>query len=238
MYPQFYLREWNDQAGGFVYHRHSDYAADWCISRLQQWQAILRQFNVQKREVICSEVNLPRYSNNPEVISGDMAQVNWTIKTLLKFMQHGLSRTWLFVAGESATPPNATEFQMMGLYQNLVTATPGQEVKTGQGIACTTLWKLLENAVYDATLTAEMNLYSPRINGLGMILPSGKKALIVWTRTVQDMSENSNWSYTLPPHFNLNFNVHAWDYSQTNVSTPLATRAINLSASPLILIEQ
>lgn len=238
MYPQYYLREWNNDIGGFVYNRHSDYAADWCIKRLKQWQDILQQFHLQRREIICSEINLPRYSNDPDVISGDMAQVNWTIKTLLKFLQHGLSRTWLFVAGESATPPNATEFQMMGLYENLVAATPGQEVKTGQGIVCTTLRKLLEDAVYDEGLTASMNIYSKLIDGMGMLLPSGKKALILWAKTKQDMSETITWYYRLPLHFDLNFNVYAWDYSQTNTAVPLTNRLITLGASPVILIEQ
>jgi hypothetical protein len=236
MYPQFFLREWDNQLG-FVYHRHSDYAANWCINRLKEWQKILTQFSVSRREIICSEINLPRFSSDPNGMSGDMAQVNWTIKTLLKFYQHGLSRTWLFVAGESATPPNATEFQTMGLYMNLITANPGQEVKTGQGIVCATLWKLLENAVYDNTATASLNFYSSKIDGLAMKLPSGKKALILWAKTTQDMSENANWSYMLPPHFNTNFNVYQWNYSQTNSSAALSGRSINLSATPVILIE-
>lgn len=237
MYPHFHLREWNNQAGGFVYNRHSDFAMRWCINRLKAWQNVLEQFDVSHRQIICSEINIPRYSTNPDVISGDMAQVNWTIKTLLKFLQHGLSRTWLFVTGETATPPNATEFQTMGLYQNLITVTPGQEVKTGQGIACTTLWKLLEDAVFDEDLTASMNLFSDKIDGVGMLLPSGKKALIVWCKTIQDMQENTSWHYYLPPHFGTNFNLYNWDYSQTNTSTPLSGRDINVTSAPVILIE-
>lgn len=238
MYPQYYLREWNNAAGGFVYNRHSDYAAAWCIQRLKQWQNVLAQFNLSKREIVCSEINLPRYSSDPNVISGDMAQVNWTIKTMLKFMQHGLQRTWLFVAGESATPPTATEFQTMGLFQNLISATPGQEVMTGQGIACATMHKLLENAVYDEALTASLNLFSPRLDGVALLLPSGRKALVLWAKTTTDMSENVNWTYMLPPHFNTNFNVYAWNYSQTNTSTALASRTLNLTAAPVILVEQ
>ena len=70
-----------------------------------------------------------------------------------------------------------------------------------------------------------------------MKLPTGKMALILWTKTVQDMQENVTWNYTLPPHFNLNFTVYSWNYSQTNTGTPLANRAMTLGGSPVILVE-
>lgn len=236
-YPSYYLREWSNDAGKHVYNRHSDHAIQKSVDRVAQWQRILQQFSLIK-PIICTEINIPRYSPDSIYNTSDALQRNYTLKLFPKFLQAGVDRTWLFVAGEVAEPGGSKNmFDYMGLYKNLKTATPGKEVMTEQGIACLTLQKLLHQAVYDKKLTSSLNLIS-RLDGAGFTLPSGKKAIMLWCKTTKDLSEQSDWMYRLPAELGTNYEVYKWDYGVTGVKDRLNGAVVALSATPVILVEK
>jgi hypothetical protein len=231
LYPMYYLRAWDNRVGGFVYDRHSDYALLRCIERINQWKDQLTQVSRGTMPIICTEINLPRYSTDPEYNLGDQLQANWTIKTMLKFHALGI-RTWLFVAGEVATKPAGTEFEMMGLFENLtLPENVGAEVMTPQGVATAALWRLAGGSTYDPRTTAALNLAN-KIDGVALSLSTGKKILVLWARTHEDLSEAASWSYTLPPTF-AGWKFLAYNWRGDQIPVPL-----NLTGSPIYLIQQ
>lgn len=231
-YPSYYLREWDN---GFVYNRHSDYIISKLVERVNIWKSILVQFSKSNLEIICTEVNIPRFSPDPVYTTSETQQVNFTLKLFFKFLEAGVSRTWLFNAGEDqdkATGQNM--FSFMGMYENLTTTTPGHTKILPQGITCKTLFQLLNGAVYDKKLTASMNLQPTKLDGVALILPNKKKAFVVWAKTKKDLNENVFWSWRI-----INFKPSAylkydWNGNAVEVKDQLQT----LSATPSIFIEK
>lgn len=235
-YPVYFLREWSNAAGKHIYQRHSDQAADKTIERAKQWQAVQGEFGIV-RPVICTEINIPRWSPDSIYTSSDALQRNFTLKLIPQMLEARVGRTWLFVVGEVASPGNsANMFDFMGLYLDLTRATPGAEVMTEQGIACATLDKILRGAVVDERITQSLHVGN-RTDGVAFRSPTGKKILVLWAKTMFDLDESAAWPYSLPPGFTQSFWLYRWDYSKTGTVTT-AGLTFTLSADPIFLVEK
>jgi hypothetical protein len=202
-----------------------------------QWQDVQKEFGIV-RPVICTEINIPRYSPDTIYKSSDALQRNFTLKLFPQLLEARVGRTWLFVVGEVADPGESNNmFDFMGLYRDLTKSTLGSETMTEQGIACATMDKLLRGATVDATLTAGLHVGN-RTDGVAFRNPAGKRVLMLWAKTMHDLDEGVTWSYRLPPGFSLNYRLYTWDYSQTGKAVDLTGRDLVLRADPIFLVEK
>lgn len=191
-YPMYYARDWSNESGGFVYNRHSDHILKRLLERVQQFKNVMFEFGMDKKPLICTEINVPRQSSNREVFASELGQINFTLKLFGKLLQADVSRTWLFIAGESAMAPQGFEF--MGLYNDLTKATPGKEVLTGQGLATRFLNGWLGGATYNHKFTTELHL-PPMLDGVAFKTKAGLFAALVWLKTSKDDFELGEWAY-------------------------------------------
>src|SRR5579862_1610484 len=145
-----------------------------------------------------TESNIPRWSYvsaaNLEVFpnnrpwGNDATQKNFTIKAYTKMMEAGLDVFCLYQTGETGDSGQnnglaKSEIDAMGMYKNLVNATPGKEVLTNQGIAIRTMQRLLGNYKVDASQPS----FPSGVDGVRFD-SSGNKIYAIWAITTQDMS--------------------------------------------------
>src|SRR5579862_2784901 len=148
------------------FHRNSDYAVQAINTEIANFRTIETEVGGTHLPVMITESNIPRWSYvsaaNLEVFpnnrpwGNDATQKNFTIKAYTKMMEAGLDVFCLYQTGETGDSGQnnglaKSEIDAMGMYKNLVNATPGKEVLTNQGIAIRTMQRLLGNYKVDAS---------------------------------------------------------------------------------------
>ncbi|HSZ87731.1 MAG TPA: T9SS type A sorting domain-containing protein [Puia sp.] len=243
-YPYFSwtVCSWTGSACGLAgFHRNSDYAVSAMTQQVANFRAIETATGNPHKPIMMTESNIPRWSYvsaanletfpNNKAWGSDATQKNYTIKAFAKMMEAGLDMFYLYQTGETGDSGlnNGTagsEIDAMGMYKNLVKATPGNEALTSQGIAIRTMQQLMGNYKVDATQPT----FPSGVDGVRFD-SAGNKIYVVWAITTQDMSETASGSYTLPS--GVNFKQYLYD----GTSPGQISGTVSLIGDPYILVQ-
>jgi len=233
---------WTGSACGPAgFHRNSDGASQSLLQNLNNFRAIETQAGVAHKPVIQTEGNIPRWNYvsaaNMEVFpnnkawGSDHAQRNFTIKGFTKMVQNGLQMLYLYQTGETADSgtndgPTSSEIDAMGMYKNLIKASPGNTVITDQGIAIRTMQSLFGNYKVDGTQPT----FSSGVDGVRFD-SAGNKVYVIWAQTMTDTSETASGSYTLPA--GSNFKKYLWNGTLSGT----VSGTVSLIGDPYILVQ-
>jgi len=234
------MRYWSNDAGGFIYTRHSDAGADGVIALKDSFEDLLFDYGYNgdtypKKPFILTETNIPRIPFD-EYIGSDEAQRNFAIKVQVEAIKNDIRQLHFFELAEKEKPDEANSWvQTSGLYEKISDDIPYDVTRTQAGIACQTTTHFLWEKEYDAIATEALNLPND-VRGAAFKTTSGEYVYVLWAATEIDMSEVAATSFTFP--ISLNFEsvqIHAWDYQLTNEvinSTPIN---IELTGSPVFI---
>ncbi len=233
------LRYWSNDIDGFVYTRHSDAAADGVIELKKEFETVLSDYgygqNYPEKTYIITECNIPRVAFD-EFIGGDVAQCNFLMKALVEVQKEDVLQFCVFNLGETKTEEAASsEFQLMGLYENLNDADPYTQVTTQSGIAFKTTSDLLLDTHFDAVKTDEL-LFPDGVKGAAFRHDNDNYTYVLWAETRTDMSENATQSYSFPPFFGADtLHVKSWNYSETGTQETILGAQLQLTGSPVFV---
>jgi PKD repeat protein len=227
--------------GKFIYTRHSDACVEGLIKTNNQIKTLTQSYGFDGKKYpnklfIVAKANIPRKQFD-DFIGSDIAQLNYTIKSLVTAQANNIKELHIDGIAESENFMDATsETQVMGLYQKLTGLVPYNRVLNNSGIGFATTSQLLYTLKYDSIKTKAMNLPS-QVKGFAFKdNNSNKYTYVLWAKTNLDNTETASTVYTFPSVFNFSKFLKNWDYSKTK-STSIATNAINLIATPVFLQE-
>jgi len=227
----------------FRFNRNSDAAANGILKTQGDFQNVLDVYGYDggdfpEKHWIITECNIPR-KDFAGLLSGEDAQVNYVIKTLVKSKIADMLQLHIYKIAEDESVEDATdEFQSMGLYKPIDDLIPGQEKITDEGIAFKTASDQLFVTDYDATQTAAMNL-SADVNGAAFVDPDGSYTYVLWAKTNTDLSEMASATYSFPSSFNIDeLIVKQWDFSADDDTTISDGQNISLTGKPIFLSEK
>ncbi len=242
-YPQYILYKWDNAKGGFDYSRHSDAAADSVIALKAKFDRVLAKYSFgttyPKKYFIMTEYNIPRktYTGKDWIGSVD-AQKNAMMKTLVKTQANGIQQLYVYTLGDSrdAATSVVDGFDLMGLFYNLATSVPSQQVLTPTGVAFKTTSQLLGGYTYDAAQTLAMKLPAT-VRGAAFKNAKGSYRYALWAKTNTDMSESASATYSFPSALGMaNVTLYNWNYSQSSTSKKnAAATGILLAGCPVIV---
>jgi len=241
------FKEWNQSIMDFDYFRFSDAAFDEFGQRAQEFKAVLesRGYNgttFPRKLNINTETNLPRkevFSANSA--GGNQLQANYNMKSMFAAQVAGLDHLHLFHIGESRDINNVwvpqDQFEVMGLYENLLTQNKNTAKHTPAGIGIKTMSDALAGFWYDAGKTAQLQLPS-NVRGGAFSNGAGETTYMLWARTFRDRSEEASVSYTFPPSVPWTSNSSAtlvrkeWNFFSTNQTATVSFRNVQLNGNP------
>ena len=247
------FREWNNDIMYWDRFRHSDAAIDEFFERQLEFKAVLesRGYNgttFPRKLEINTETNLPRVEViNPAedwiFAGGDQLQANYNMKVMFASQVTGLDHLHLYHIGESQdantvwTPQH--QFNVMGLYKNLLTQNKNTAEHTDGGIAIKTMSDALQGYWYDAGTTNQLQLPS-NVRG-GAFTNGTETTFMLWAKTFRDRSEDANATYTFPSSFPWTNNGSTtltkieWDHFRTGAQTNISFRNVALTGNPIFL---
>ena len=203
------LREWDNAAGDWAYHRHSDRAVDGFVAKAAQLRAVLaeRGFDGSRypaKAELCTEVNVPRraFGDENAAFASPRMQANFLTKLLARAQAAGIAQVHPYqLADNTPAGEEDFEFDQMGMYRYIGdvpgdVATVAQRV-TRAGIAYRTYGQLLRGAVAEA---GGLDALVPEgaATGVAFRLPDGEAAYLLWARTSTDGSEDAQGAFELP----------------------------------------
>ncbi|MEM8527555.1 MAG: hypothetical protein AAGG68_23135 [Bacteroidota bacterium] len=236
------LRTWNNARRAFDYDRHSDAAVDGMLRLRQEFEDVLFDYSYDgktfpEKEWLLTETNLPRIAVEDRIGSSE-AQVNYLMKCMVEAQRANILQVHPYKLGDTDRFAGNSEFDPMGLYDNLENHPPYTATANDAGIAYKTLSDALHNHTFDATQTEKMNL-PKTIRGAAFKNIDGQYTYIVWVRTSIDQSEQAAATLDLSALLNSNVLIgKKWNYSITSKHFEIAANQITLTASPLILVEE
>lgn len=229
-------REWSNAIMNFVYYRHSDRAVDYgYIGSYKKHKQLLDSYHYDgetfpKKHFIVTETNIPRKQYG-EFIGSDISQRNYTMKVLLKSMQHKIHQVHFFtIAEEGAFFTN--EFSFMGLYKKLGSSRYIPTQLTQQGLAFKTTSMVTDGYTYNLKKTIELDL---PIDVDGIALKNNQNGYIyaLWAKTNLDLNEEASKLFTIKTEQPNNIMaVYKWDYSQTGHIDSIPGNTLHLSSTP------
>ena len=243
-YPHFdgTMRYWDPSINGFHYERHSDQAIKGITNRQDLYQSVLENYGYDgntypNKEWIITESNLPRRQFQ-DFIGSEDAQINYMAKAVVTCYKNNIHQFHVFNLGEGENFSSATrEFDVMGLYQKLITNQPYTHVVNQEGISYKTASDMLFGTEYDEAKTNAMNLPA-NIDGAAFQDAAGNYLYALWAVTDTDQSEVANATYSFPNSFGISqLTKREWDYSETNAQSTLGPSGIVLTARPIYLFE-
>lgn len=248
-YSMYTLRNWDNSIGGFAYHRHSDYAVKEYIDAKRQMDDVLKKFGYNgvqypAKHFICTENNIPRKAFG-DLIGSNEAQRNYIIKSLVASQKASILQYYLFVLGDAKSLAEATDpYEVMGLYQKLDGIGPlsngGKYLQqiNDQGIAFRTTSEMLRGYRFDPARTALLQLPAT-VDGGAFRHDNGNWVYVLWAKTQTDRSEAASAVYSFPSGANVSPIIvkHDWNYAVTGSTQTIASSSINLSASPVFLVD-
>ncbi|OON67582.1 hypothetical protein B0919_17295 [Hymenobacter sp. CRA2] len=222
VYPAYDLRrrEWR-RAGQFAYSHHSDAAAAQVVAHKNAMEAVLHRYGYDgrtypRKPAIVTETNLSRRPADWRYGSDEL-QRNFGMKALVLAQKSGIRQLHFYHLAETAPAPPAgsavdgtTEFQLMGLYEQLPEATAGQPRLTPLGMGVRATAKLLGGLAYDAARTAGLQL---PVSVEGAAFADARRVVyVLWARTAQDRSEQASAAYSFPAALKIGrVRQYAWD---------------------------
>ena len=233
------LRYWDNGIDDFIYTRHSDAAAEGVTLLKKEFQDVLETYgygqSYPEKSYIITECNIPRVAFGNYIGSED-AQCNFIIKSLVEVQKENVQQLCVFNLGETKSESEASsEFQLMGLYKNLNSSDPYQQVVNQSGIAFKTTSTLLDHKSYDDVKTNEL-LLPEGVKGAAFKNEAEEYTYVLWAETKTDMSELSTKSYSFPPFFSADtLLVKEWNFSETGEITRIDAPQIQLTGSPVFI---
>ncbi len=245
-YPNYALHYWDNSIGGFRYTRTSDYAATRVIQYKNEMGGVLAKYGYDGTKhptklYVLTESNVSRRTSDDR-IGSDEQQRNFNIKNLVLLQKNGVTQFYTYAIGEAVDAPAATqsvsggdELGLMGIYQNLYTATPATVKLTMAGQAFLSTSKLLYGYAYDPARTAALALPSA-VEGAAFS-KAGSYIYVLWAKALVDNVEQATATYSFPAALNLaTVNRYEWDYSLTNTNTTQAAQNVALSTVPSFFV--
>ena len=243
-YPHFdgTMRWWDNSIGGFHYERHSDQAIKGITNRQDLYQQVLENYGYDgatypNKEWIITESNLPRREFQ-DYIGNEDAQINFMAKAVVTCYKQNIHQFHVYNLGEAENFSSANrEFDLMGLYQKLITNQPYTQVVNQEGISYKTVSDMLFGTEYDEAKTNAMSLPA-NIDGAAFVDAAGNYLYALWAVTETDQSEVANATYSFPASFGISqLTKREWDYSETNAQSVLGPNSIALTGRPIYLFE-
>ena len=241
------LKLWNQEREAFDYFRYSDAAYDGLIQRDREYEAVLERrgydgVSFPRKLKINTETNVPRVEVlNESLAGGDQFQANYNMKAMLASQAVGLDHLHLFHIGETRESNNVwtlgQQFEVMGLYENLLTQNKNTAKHTAGGIGLKTMSDALSGFWYDAGKTNELQLPS-NVRGGAFSNAQGQTTYMLWARTFRDRSEEASVTYTFPPSVPWTSNSSTtlvkkeWNFFTTNQSASVSFRNVQLDGNP------
>lgn len=229
-------------ATGFA-ERHSDGAADGIINRrLGGYQQVLANrgydgITYPLKEHICTEVNLPRITFDPENFGGENEQINFISKAFIALKINKVHQMHVYQISDNV-PLNQIdfEFKAMGMYEYLPDSPVGQAKIHEIGKAYKTVSDLLSDTDYDEQRTLALNA-GPGVRAYAFRQNNGDYTYAVWAETKEDQQEFARADFSFPPSVVGNGTVldgYLWDHSYSgNTTSVTAGQTITLTERPL-----
>ncbi|WP_426062182.1 T9SS type A sorting domain-containing protein [Hymenobacter sp. B1770] len=245
-YPTYSLHSWSTTLNGFTYTRSSDYAVNKFLKERQDMVDVLTKYGygttLPAKHLLMSETNVSRRTSGDRTAS-DERQRNYVIKSLILSQRHNIKQFYLYQLGESVNAPAVgtsvngnDELALMGIFENLIRDTPGNQKATqaGQGFATTS--KLLYGWAYDAARTTALALPNS-LNGAAF-RKNGAYAYVLWAKALVDNQESASGTYSFPSSFNLaRLQRYEWNHATTNTRSTVPAQNVALTETPLFFIE-
>lgn len=184
-------------------HRNSDYAAADIDTAIAQFRAI-----DNTKAMMITETNIPRWSYvdssaqfpNNKQWGADQTQTDFTLKVISHAANAGLQLMTFYQAGETGDSgmndgTAKSEIDAMGVYKDLVKATPGKEVMTNSGRAMLAYTTLLGNYKID---TSDKSRPAGVDFSFWDSTATTKKAYLIWAVTTKDRSEQASAVFEFP----------------------------------------
>lgn len=194
-YPHLYALTKTDPISGEKKpNRHSDAALEGIWQRKKELEEVLFHYGFDNirypaKSWICSEFNLPRTTIG-ERFGDEKAQLNFVLKALITAPIHQVSQMHLYALADALLPLDQDpEFGFMGLYPPLDTIAPGKPI--GNLLVSALKWyrQTLDGYTLDMPGTSALNL-PQTVDGAVFSHITGKKALVLWAKTREDLQEN------------------------------------------------
>ena len=239
-YPHFDGSTTNYGANFFA--RHSDAAADGLLGRREYYQEVLGRHGFDgitypKKETIVTEINVPReFAGGSEFFASNEGQRNYIIKVLVKAKLNRVHQ--LHVFGLSDNPGQPYGFDVMGLYNDLSSTQPYNQIPNDEAWAYKTGSDILFNTTYDDIRTSQMNLPAG-IRGHAFKNVNNTFTYVLWAETTIDKSESASALYSFPANMNVStLKRQEWNASLTGIQSNSSPQNIQLTGAPIFLIEQ
>lgn len=242
-YPHYdgSMRYWSNDAGGFVYTRHSDAAVDGLLRRRNELLAVMENYGYNgstypEKIWIITETNIPSASFVDEFYGSEIGQRNFTMKAVVQCQKNKISQLHLYKLGEDKPRDQANnDFDRMGLYENFGGVAKYDAVITPAGTAYRTLSQTIGDAYFDAPQTQALQLPNT-IEGAAFRQPDGSFSYVLWAKTSVDRSEIASANYSFPANLGISFvSQKAWDHAATQYQTTIPAQNIPLTGDPVIL---
>jgi len=224
-----------------VYNRNSDAAAFSTIKKMDSMQETLCNYGYDgktypKKPVIITEYNIGRKPFK-DYIGGEEVQRNYTVKSLVLMQKFGVLQSYIYTSSESRKESEAVnEFDVMGLFTNILGNKPYDKEFTSQGIAFKSMAETLIGFRYNDSLTLLLQLPS-ELNGGVFKNDSGKTAMVLWKKAESDRNEKGEYLFTLPEIFKADkyefIDIENFSKEMKSFSGALN---INLTPKPVIIV--
>lgn len=237
------VRYWDNNCSCMVNSRHSDGAADGTIRTWKNYEFVLKNHGYDGQQFprkiqVITEGNVPAKAVNwgEFLLGGVELQRNYIIKAVVACHKNNIVQYDLFQLFNLKDPAeDAQPFEVMGVYEKNIAGTAA--VRSGEGIAYSSVQAHLFGCQYDAWRSAQMQLPA-HIDGGAFLTPEGKYVYVLWAKTQTDQSEAATANF----HFPLGMGVSTlfrreWNFSETKVSTAVSSENILLSEVPAFFSE-
>lgn len=233
------MRHWSNEAGGFVYERHSDKAVDRVLEKKADFAEVLQDFGYDGRKYpekiwLITETNVPRRGFRHH--GSNAFQRNYLLKTAIMARKAGLAQVHWYQLGDLTKEAWAgSEFDVMGLYPALKYIEPMRAEPHDAAVANRTMTELMAGYRYDAALTEQLKLPAA-VHGAAFHKEQAPPLFVLWARTKVNESEAAEYRYNFPNDLlEGRVPVYPWDYSTSGRTEEVASNKIPLTGVPVFI---
>lgn len=233
------MREWSNEAGGFVYERNSDRAVDRLLSKKEDFANVLDVYGYDgkiypEKVWLITETNVPRKAFT---YHGSQAfQRNFFIKSAIMAQTEDITQIHWYQLGDKTKEEWAgSEFDLMGLYGSLkyhgMEDAPAHEAAIGGR----NLTELTRGYHYDADLTRELQL-PDEVRGAAFLNQQREPLFVLWAVANRDKSEEATYQYQFPSRvLDGQVEIKPWDFTLSGSSNLAEAASVPLTGDPVFI---